>query len=157
MSIQLRLKPLSNKITNTQSETFAFCQKQSKWSFPCKRESSPRSGLGQAFSTCYGFPLPDRSRGQVSREWQKERIFQRSQSIVNRHHEFRPYGKTYCTKKGCKLCIRLATPWNLWRRQPDSNRWITVLQTAALATWLCRLFSSYGAGERIWTVDVHLG
>ena len=26
-----------------------------------------------------------------------------------------------------------------WRRQPESNRRIAVLQTAALATWLCRL------------------
>ena len=43
-----------------------------------------------------------------------------------------------------------------WRRHPDSNRRITVLQTAALATWLCRLKSN-GAGERIWTVDVYLG
>ncbi len=25
-----------------------------------------------------------------------------------------------------------------WRRHPDLNRRITVLQTAALATWLCR-------------------
>jgi hypothetical protein len=25
-----------------------------------------------------------------------------------------------------------------WRRHPDSNRGITVLQTVALATWLCR-------------------
>ena len=25
-----------------------------------------------------------------------------------------------------------------WRRHPDLNRGITVLQTAALATWLCR-------------------
>ena len=28
-----------------------------------------------------------------------------------------------------------------WRRQPESNRRIAVLQTAALATWLCRLIS----------------
>ena len=28
-----------------------------------------------------------------------------------------------------------------WRRQPESNRRIAVLQTAALATWLCRLRS----------------
>ena len=27
----------------------------------------------------------------------------------------------------------------IWRRHPDSNRGITVLQTVALATWLCRL------------------
>ena len=43
-----------------------------------------------------------------------------------------------------------------WRRHPDSNRRITVLQTVALATWLCR-HNRYGAGERTWTVDVYLG
>jgi hypothetical protein len=30
------------------------------------------------------------------------------------------------------------TPLYDWRRHPDLNRGITVLQTAALATWLCR-------------------
>jgi hypothetical protein len=37
-----------------------------------------------------------------------------------------------------------------WRRHPDLNRGITVLQTAALATWLCRRYENKnGAGERI--------
>ena len=35
-----------------------------------------------------------------------------------------------------------------FRRHPDLNRGITVLQTAALATWLCR-HKINGAGERI--------
>ncbi len=33
---------------------------------------------------------------------------------------------------------KIAAPFNVWRRHPDLNRRITVLQTAALATWLCR-------------------
>ena len=63
------------------------------------------------------------------------------------------------------------SPRYSWRRQPDSNRWITVLQTAALATWLCRLQITpapegkgdgkrgclFGAGNGTWTRDNHVG
>ena len=76
-------------------------------------------------------------------------------------------------KKGLtSKLINLLNPCFYWRRQPDLNRRITVLQTAALATWLCRLkttkvnpvinarltfsFSS-GAGNGTRTRDNHVG
>ncbi len=42
-----------------------------------------------------------------------------------------------------------------WRRHPDLNRSITVLQTAALPLGYAAIIT--GAGERVRTVDVHLG
>ncbi len=43
-----------------------------------------------------------------------------------------------------------------WRRRPESNRRIAILQTAALTTWLRRLRNS-GAEEGIRTLDLLLG
>ena len=49
--------------------------------------------------------------------------------------------------------INLLTTWNHWRRHPDSNRRITVLQTVALPLG----YAASGAGNGIWTRDFILG
>ena len=47
-----------------------------------------------------------------------------------------------------------ATPAS--RRRSELNRWIEVLQTSALTTWLRRL-TMFWAGDGTWTRDIHLG
>ncbi len=59
-------------------------------------------------------------------------------------------------KKGLQVIGISCKPFVLqWRRHPDSNRRITVLQTAALTTWLCRPKTGAGNGAR--TRDPNLG
>jgi hypothetical protein len=44
---------------------------------------------------------------------------------------------------------KIAAPFNVWRRHPDLNRRITVLQTAALPLGYAAVRRKNGAGERI--------
>ena len=52
-----------------------------------------------------------------------------------------------------KVATAIVTTWNNWRRHPDSNRRITVLQTVALPLG----YAASGAGNGIRTRDFNLG
>ena len=51
-------------------------------------------------------------------------------------------------RKGQRITGCPVTRWNHWRRQPDSNRWITVLQTAALADLAMPPWHVFWSGKR---------
>ena len=64
-------------------------------------------------------------------------------------------------RKGQRITGCPVTRWNNWRRQPESNWWMAVLQTAALPLGYAANSIPYllnvGAGNGIWTRDIDLG
>ncbi len=69
--------------------------------------------------------------------------------LAQQQEEVTP-GKLYSGTKKCshqqkKVAAATVSTWNSWRRHPDSNRRITVLQTAALPLG----YAASGAGNGI--------